>query len=417
MVIATWGRGLHVLPALRSVSAQTEASFECLLVGDADASGAEAAIPALGDPRFRWINLDRRWGTQAGPNSRGIAEARGRVVAFLGHDDLWSPDHLAVLLARHARGGAGVVASGVALYDVDADRPTRVAHRFPEDGGAEAEAHAMLLPSGLGVDAGLAKRVGPWRGRDEIPGHPDREWLRRCFAAGGRLRGTGRVTAHKFSALARPASYIAPDSTEQARVLDAVLARHAAGGAPEWEASVLAGATPLAAGPRAGSAPRAKAPTPRERDRRRGIGLALEPLGEGAEVPTPDGPASGWILRHAGSAMRWTGRASRADYVVARTGGAAVGVMPVHLPERLRPEDVAVAVNGAPVPVVAVRAASDDPDLVPRPTHALRFAVALRADAPSLVTLIQPPDALRSVREGAPPAGLAAGPIRLVPAP
>jgi len=88
-----------VLPfSIGSVLDQTFGDFELLVVGDCCTDESEAVVGAVRDERVRWINLPARVGHQAGPNNEGLRQARGEIVAYLGHDDLWLPRHLELLL-------------------------------------------------------------------------------------------------------------------------------------------------------------------------------------------------------------------------------------------------------------------------------------------------------------------------------
>ena len=95
--------------ALASVRAQTHTRWEAIVVGDHCVDDTAARVAALGDERIRFINLPvrendpedpwERWAVKGSvPRSAGIAEARGRWIAPLSHDDAWDPNHLELLL-------------------------------------------------------------------------------------------------------------------------------------------------------------------------------------------------------------------------------------------------------------------------------------------------------------------------------
>ena len=65
---------------------------------------------------MKWINLARRGGSQSFPNNVGIAMARGEYIAYLGHDDVWTKDHLASLNATLTEGEACDFAVGGCVY-------------------------------------------------------------------------------------------------------------------------------------------------------------------------------------------------------------------------------------------------------------------------------------------------------------
>jgi hypothetical protein len=92
----------HVAPlrlAVRSVQAQSVQDFELFIVGDGvgDATRALVAELAAQDDRIRFFDFQK--GPRKGECHRHTAlqEARGRIVAYLGDDDCWMPNHLAVL--------------------------------------------------------------------------------------------------------------------------------------------------------------------------------------------------------------------------------------------------------------------------------------------------------------------------------
>jgi len=92
VVIPTHNRCQLLDLTLRSVFAQRNVGFEVIVVDDASTDETSRLLKKLGE-RVRVIRHDRAGGVSAARN-RGIAEARGRWVAFLDDDDLWAPDKL-----------------------------------------------------------------------------------------------------------------------------------------------------------------------------------------------------------------------------------------------------------------------------------------------------------------------------------
>ncbi len=104
-----------VLPfSVGSALGQTYRNLEVLVVGDGCTDDSEAVVRAIDDPRVRWINLSENTGHQTGPNNEGLRQARGELIAYLGHDDLWLPHHLALLVGALS-GGADLTNSITAL--------------------------------------------------------------------------------------------------------------------------------------------------------------------------------------------------------------------------------------------------------------------------------------------------------------
>ncbi len=183
VVVATFNSRLTLACALDSVRRQSlHATSRSWVVGDACTDGSEAVVAALGDPRFHWTNLPRNSGSQAGPNNEGLRRARGRFVAYLGHDDLWFPWHLETLVDTASSEGASFVHGlGVILG------PGSIAATGPPRRGASYRGHSVP-PTNWLVERALLERIGPWREPGAIGRPVDVDVLDRIAATGAAHR-------------------------------------------------------------------------------------------------------------------------------------------------------------------------------------------------------------------------------------
>jgi glycosyltransferase involved in cell wall biosynthesis len=197
VVVATYNRSQVLKHAVRSVVASTFTDWELIVVGDRCTDDTEEVVASFRDPRIRFVNLPRNTGDQGGPNNHGIALARGRYIAFLNHDDIHLPDHLATCVAELDRGEADLVWA-----------PAAVAHGSPDRGAGQAPLSFGLAgvppPGGYSPFAfysasswvfrrELAGAVGPWPAADSVYVTPSQAWLFRAWRSGARLRFIPRV--------------------------------------------------------------------------------------------------------------------------------------------------------------------------------------------------------------------------------
>jgi glycosyltransferase involved in cell wall biosynthesis len=219
VVMATWGRGRHVRPSIRSALQQDFRDFELIVAGDACDDETEQVVAEFADQGVRWINLASRVGSQSGPNNAGIAAARGSVIAYLGHDDIWEPSHLGLL----AKGFAGdprpdFVISGIIGYKPEGIPGCLVWGLFTEDSAKHLH---FFPPSSMAHLKLVPDRIGPWRMPMDIPAPVDEDFLLRAAAADMRFVSTRVITVHKFTSAQRYLSYVRQESWEQ----EAMLAR------------------------------------------------------------------------------------------------------------------------------------------------------------------------------------------------
>jgi glycosyltransferase involved in cell wall biosynthesis len=92
VIVPLFDKERTVEASLRSAVAQTVTALEILVVDDGSRDSGPARVRAFPDPRVRVIHQEN-----AGPGAarnRGIAEAKGDLLAFLDADDQWMPDYL-----------------------------------------------------------------------------------------------------------------------------------------------------------------------------------------------------------------------------------------------------------------------------------------------------------------------------------
>jgi GT2 family glycosyltransferase len=201
IVTATYNRSNVLRLTIESVLASSFSDWEMIVVGDACSDDTAAVVDSFGDARIRFVNLPRNHGEQSAPNNEGVRLARGRYVAFLNHDDLWTPSHLAIAVAVLDRGLPFVHTLGISV---------------PHDGvpcltGATPEGRyhpSAAVPASLWVfRRELFDRVGPWRAAQTIHLAPSADWLFRAWKAGIPIHGIAEVTAVCVTSGRRARSY------------------------------------------------------------------------------------------------------------------------------------------------------------------------------------------------------------------
>lgn len=215
VIIPTWNWSAVLPYSIGSVLGQTFTDFELLVIGDGCTDDSEAVVRAIGDPRLRWINIART-GHQSGPNNEGLRQARGEFIAYLGHDDLWMPRHLSLLVEA----SADLVHSLTAL--VAPDNTIKLAPTV------------WRAPSSAMHRRAIAVDAGGWRDFRELRTTPEADLWERMEAAGARVKFVPRVTAIKFPAGWRRDVYRERPSHEQAAWLARIRAE------PELETELAA---------------------------------------------------------------------------------------------------------------------------------------------------------------------------------
>jgi glycosyltransferase involved in cell wall biosynthesis len=207
VVIATYNRSEVLGFAIESAVRQTYRRLEILVVGDACTDDSEQVVASLGDPRVKWMNLEENSGSQSGPNNAGLRAAGGELIAYLGHDDLWRPDHVALLVAdlqlREADVSSTIVSS---VWP----RPLPVRRVWSPPLGE------FVPPSCLMHTLAAARAAGEWRDYRDIVRPPDFDFVERLGQSGARFSRVRALSVIKFPSAVRTDSYLEHRSAEQA---------------------------------------------------------------------------------------------------------------------------------------------------------------------------------------------------------
>ncbi|WP_328913233.1 MULTISPECIES: glycosyltransferase family 2 protein [unclassified Streptomyces] len=198
VICPTYNRSVRILPTLRSVLAQTVGDWELLVLSDGSDDDTVEVVSALAqtDDRIRVFELERS-GHPSGPRQEGLRRARGSHIAYLDHDDVWRPDHLAWLRTLFAdeADGADWAATGYRAVD-DSGAVVRSSAWWDMCWHPELQILDPLFePSRVAHRRGLPESVGGWV---VTSGLEDWDLWFRLTQAGHRVRTTTARTVSVF---------------------------------------------------------------------------------------------------------------------------------------------------------------------------------------------------------------------------
>jgi glycosyltransferase involved in cell wall biosynthesis len=217
VVMAAYNRGHFIRPSIESVLGQTFGDFGLLVVGDGCDDETEQVVGAFRNSKISWWNLKTNSGGQSAPNNEGIRRARGKWICYIGHDDVWRPDHLLHFKqAIDADAAADFVVGGCIWLGPPNSDTDYVTGLFDTP---EAALHHIFPPSSIGHRRDAVDRIGGWRAARSIPAPADCDFMLRAARGGLRFVSTGRITVLKFAAGHRYLSYLRLDCAEQTAML------------------------------------------------------------------------------------------------------------------------------------------------------------------------------------------------------
>ena len=192
VLVPAYNQRAFLLEALASVSAQTYSPVEVVVVDDGSTDGTGAAVEAA----FPWVRYVRQEnGGTASARNRGLAEARGELIALLDHDDLWLPGKLEQQVARLvADPAAGGAYGGIAFFNSDTGEARVTGQYLPPErvGVHDLLAHTILPTQTLVFRTRLIRELG---GFDEKAAPADDWDICIRAAATSRLLGIAGVLA------------------------------------------------------------------------------------------------------------------------------------------------------------------------------------------------------------------------------
>lgn len=106
IITPNWNCAKYISETIRSVQAQTYRNWEMIIVNDCSTDNSEQVVKPYCDmdSRIRLLKNERNSGAAVSRNY-ALREAKGRWIAFLDSDDLWTPDKLEKQLEFMTRNG------------------------------------------------------------------------------------------------------------------------------------------------------------------------------------------------------------------------------------------------------------------------------------------------------------------------
>ncbi len=197
IVLFTYNGARYLGEAIGSALDQAYDNFEVIVIDDGSTDGTEQLVKRMASPRLRYVRQEHAGAPSA--RNRGIAEAKGEFIVWLGSDDVLEKQclssHVSVLAQCPS---ADVVYADMTLCDAGL-MPQRIL-RYEEWFGRNGELPAAMLRANVIPDGGTLtrkscyERFGPYD--PEFPRAHDYEWWSRL--AGKALFKHNNATLYRW---------------------------------------------------------------------------------------------------------------------------------------------------------------------------------------------------------------------------
>lgn len=194
VIIATYNSSHTLQYTIKSVLNQSFRDFEVWIIGDCCTDNTEKVIASLNDSRLKWFNRIRNSGSQPAPNNEGIKRAKGEYIAYVGHDDLWLPNHLEQLLSHSEKFNLEFTYSITLLVS-----QTGIEQVRGKTFAGIPTARFVTPPSSWMHKKVLVERVGYWSENYlELSTAPDQDFYSRSLSNQERVNPLKKLTVIKF---------------------------------------------------------------------------------------------------------------------------------------------------------------------------------------------------------------------------
>ncbi|MCW3059070.1 MAG: hypothetical protein JWQ02_891 [Capsulimonas sp.] len=193
VIVATYNRSVTLRWTIESVLRQDFENFELLIIGDACTDDTADVVASFDDPRIQWINLPVNSGSQTGPNNEGLRRARGKYIAYVGHDDLWFPWRLSGMVEALETSGDDFVHGLVALLAPEGLRGLAGAPTVGQSYGT-----FTVPPSGWLHRREVRDKIGEWADPATLTRAIDVEYIGRAHQAGLKVRHLPELSVLKW---------------------------------------------------------------------------------------------------------------------------------------------------------------------------------------------------------------------------
>lgn len=202
IVLATYNRPQTLRLAVKSVLLQTFPKWKLLVIGDkCDSRTRKVMDEFLSDNRIHYVNISKRSGSQALPNSAGMQLAQTKYISLLNHDDLWVADHLEIGLESLKKNKkANLFVARSVKVNNSGKKGIKMHYTRPNLQMKDTLSNKYLFePASAWIfKKDLADKTGPWRSSQNIFRTPLHDWALRAWRAGAVLITNPKITCIKI---------------------------------------------------------------------------------------------------------------------------------------------------------------------------------------------------------------------------